>query len=402
MEGVEIWYVIASGFGLAVFLGIMVHKTNFCTMGAISDWVNMGDKGRMYSWLLAIAVAMSGVLLLEGFGVIQLNMTMPPYRSASFAWLRYLLGGLMFGVGMTLAGGCVNKTLIRIGGGNLKSLLVLLIGGIFAFLMTRTDFYHFGFHIWMDPLTINLQRFDINSQEVTTLIGSLFGVADSGWFHNLTGGLIALTLLFFIFRSADFRSRFDNLLGGAVVGLVVVAGWYITAGPLGQEAVEAASFMDEPPPGVGAMSFTFVNPMGETLYYLVNPLEFPLITFGVAILTGVITGSFIYALFTGNLRLEWFSSFREVLRFSIGATLMGIGGVLAMGCTFGQGITGFSTLALGSMIAFASFILGCAVTMKFEYYRLMYDEAGILASLRAALTDVRLLPRTATTLNPVD
>ncbi|GMQ97295.1 MAG: YeeE/YedE family protein [Gammaproteobacteria bacterium] len=402
MESAPIWYVIAWGFGLAVFLGIMVHKTNFCTMGAISDWVNMGDKGRMFAWLLAIAVAISGVLLLEGFGVIELGMTMPPYRSANFAWLRYLLGGLMFGVGMTLAGGCVNKTLIRIGGGNMKSLLVLLVGGIFAFLMTRTDFYHYGFHIWMDPLTINLQRFDIDSQQITTLIGGLFGVADSGWFHNLSGGLIALALLFFIFRSADFRSRFDNFLGGTVVGLVVVAGWYITAGPLGQEAVEAASFMDNPPIGVGAMSFTFVNPMGETLYYLVNPLDLTLITFGIAILVGVIVGSFVYALFTGNLRLEWFNSIREVLRFIIGGILMGIGGVLAMGCTFGQGITGFSTLALGSMIAFASFILGCAATMKIEYYRMVYDDAGFKDALLAALADLRLLPRTSSMLKPVD
>ncbi|HED19149.1 MAG TPA: YeeE/YedE family protein, partial [Gammaproteobacteria bacterium] len=311
MESAPIWYVILSGFSLAVILGIVVHKTNFCTMGSISDWVNMGDKGRIYAWLLAIAVAMSGVLLLEELGVISLGMTMPPYRTANFAWLRYLLGGLMFGVGMTLAGGCVNKTLIRIGGGNMKSLFVLLVGGIMAFLMTRTDFYHYAFHIWMDPLTINLQRFGIDNQQITTLVGSLFGVVDSGWFHILATAFIILGLLFFIFRSRHFRSRFDNFLGGAGVGLLVVAGWYVTAGPLGQAAVEAASFMDNPPQGVGAMSFTFVNPMGETLYYLVHPLDITLITFGVAILVGVIVGSFLYGLFTGNLRLEWFTSKKD-------------------------------------------------------------------------------------------
>ncbi|GMR07081.1 MAG: YeeE/YedE family protein [Gammaproteobacteria bacterium] len=393
MEGASIWYVILSGFSLAVVLGIVVHKTNFCTMGAISDWVNMGDKGRMYAWLLAIAVAMSGVLLLEQLGIINLDMTMPPYRTANFAWIRYLLGGLIFGVGMTLAGGCVNKTLIRIGGGNMKSLFVLFIGGIFAFLMTKTDFYHYGFHIWMSPLTIDLQNYGMNSQQITTMVGSLFGVADSNWFHPLAAALIILTFLYFIFRSRDFLSRFDNILGGTVVGLIVVAGWYVTAGPLGQEAVEAASFMDSPPPGVGAMSFTFVNPMGETLYYLANPLEISLITFGVAILVGVIVGSFIYALFTGNLRFEWFSSMKDLVRYLFGGILMGIGGVLAMGCTFGQGITGFSTLALGSLVAFASFILGCAITMKFEYYRMVYEDASVMDALLAALADVRLIPR---------
>jgi len=370
MESAPIWYVILSGFGLAIILGIMVHKTNFCTMGAISDWVNMGDKGRMYAWLLAIAVAMFGVLVLEQLGIINLSMTMPPYRTPGFAWLRYLLGGLMFGVGMTLAGGCVNKTLIRIGGGNMKSLFVLLIGGIMAFLMTKTDFYHYAFHIWMDPLTINLQNYGIENQQITTMVGSALGVANSSWFHPFAASLIILTLLFFIFRSRDFRSRFDNFLGGLVVGLIVVAGWYVTAGWLGQSAVEAASFMDSPPPGVGAMSFTFVNPMGETLYYLANPLEVSLITFGVAILVGVIVGSFLYGLFTGNLRLEWFTSKKDFLRYLIGGFLMGVGGVLAMGCTFGQGITGFSTLALGSLIAFASFIIGSALTMKYEYSRM--------------------------------
>ncbi len=370
MENASIWYVILSGFSLAVILGFMVHKTNFCTMGAISDWVNMNDMGRMYAWLLAIAVAMTGVFFLEQFGIINLNMTMPPYRTPSFAWLRYLLGGLIFGVGMTLAGGCVNKTLIRIGSGNMKSLFVLFIGGIFAFLMTKTDFYHYGFHIWMNPLTIDLQKYGIENQQITTLIGSAFGVADSSWFYPLSVVLIVLTLFYFIFRSADFRSRSDNFVGGITVGLIVVAGWYVTAGPLGQEAVEAANFMDSPPPGVGAMSFTFVNPMGETLYYLVNPLEISLITFGVAILVGVIVGSFIYGLFTKNLRLEWFTSIKDFFRYLIGAAMMGIGGVLAMGCTFGQGITGFSTLAMGSIIAFASFIIGSAATMRYEYSRM--------------------------------
>ncbi len=402
MESAPIWYVILSGFGLAIILGVVVHKTNFCTMGSISDWVNTGDKGRMYAWLLAIAVAMSGVLLLENFGVINLNTTMPPYRTANFAWLRYLLGGLMFGVGMTLAGGCVNKTLIRIGGGNMKSLFVLLIGGIMAFLMTKTDFYHYAFHIWMNPLTINLQSYGVNNQQITTLIGRLLGVADSRWFHPLVASIIIFGLLFFIFRSRDFRSRFDNLLGGATVGLLVVAGWYVTAGSLGQAAVEAANFMEAPPPGVGAMSFTFVNPMGETLYYLVHPLKVTLITFGVATLVGVIVGSFLYGLFTRNLRLEWFTSKKDFLRYLSGGFLMGTGGVLAMGCTFGQGITGFSTLALGSVIAFGSFILGSAATMKIEYYRMSYADAGFIAALQATLADFHLMPRTSRTLRPID
>ena len=401
MENAPILYVISSGFGLAVLLGIMVNKTNFCTMDSVSDWVSMGDKGRIHAWILAITVAMLGVLLLEGFGLINLDMTMPPYRTATFAWSRYLLGGLIFGVGMTLGGGCVNKTLIRIGGGNMKSLVVLLVGGIMAFLMTKTNFYHYVFHTWMSPSDISLEKYGIDNQQISTLIAALFGVEDTAAFHWTVAGLIISGLLFLVFRSRDFRNRFDNFLGGISVGLLVIAGWYLTAGPLGQEAVEAVSFMDNPPPGVGAMSFTFVNPMGETLYYLVNPLEFTLITFGVAILVGVIVGSFLYSLFTRNLHLEWFTSWADFFRFVTAGFLMGTGGVLAMGCTIGQGITGLSTLALGSLIAFGSFILGSALTMKVEYYLMVYEKASFGDAVMASLADLHLLPHSVSRLESV-
>jgi uncharacterized membrane protein YedE/YeeE len=123
-------------------MGAVANKTNFCTMGAVSDWVNMGDTGRLRAWLLAMAVAILGVALLTGGGLASIgNSTFPPYRTPNFAWLRYLLGGLMFGVGMTLASGCGNKTLVRIGGGNIKSLVVLAIASACAYLMLWTEFY---------------------------------------------------------------------------------------------------------------------------------------------------------------------------------------------------------------------------------------------------------------------
>jgi hypothetical protein len=94
-------------------------------MGAVSDWINIGDLGRMRSWMLAVATAMAGLVGMESAGIVDLTTTYPPYRTPQLAWLRYLAGGLLFGVGMTLASGCGNKTLVRIGGGNLKSVLVL-------------------------------------------------------------------------------------------------------------------------------------------------------------------------------------------------------------------------------------------------------------------------------------
>ena len=116
-----------STFALAVVLGAVVNKTNFCTMGAVSDWVNMGDLGRIRAWMLAMAVATIGVVILESMGLVNPGGAFPPYRAANLIWAENILGGVLFGVGMTLASGCGNKALIRIGGGNIKSLMVLMI-----------------------------------------------------------------------------------------------------------------------------------------------------------------------------------------------------------------------------------------------------------------------------------
>ena len=132
--------ILGIAFVLAMAMGAITNRTSFCTMGAVSDWVNMGDTARFRSWMLAIAVALTGTLTLEALSIFSLDDARIPYRHPVFAWPRYILGGLMFGVGMTLAGGCGSKNLVRVGGGNLKSLSVVLIMGGCAYAMTRTDF----------------------------------------------------------------------------------------------------------------------------------------------------------------------------------------------------------------------------------------------------------------------
>src|SRR3970282_2663410 len=115
--------LLAAVFAVAVVIGAVTCKTNFCAMGAVSDWLNIGDTGRMRAWVFSMAVALAGVIALEALGVVNLSSeTFPPYRNANFAWTRYLLGGLMFGIGMTLASGCGNRTLVGLGGGNLTCL----------------------------------------------------------------------------------------------------------------------------------------------------------------------------------------------------------------------------------------------------------------------------------------
>jgi len=355
-------------FAIAAVMGALVYKTNFCTMGAISDWVNMGDTGRMRSWLLAIGLAMGGLLLLEMLGQVQLpDNTFPPYRTASFAWLRYLLGGAMFGVGMTLASGCGNKTLVRIGGGNLKSLLVLAIACAMAYLMLWTNFYSAVFDSWMSPLALNLTKHGIKSQELGNVIAGTLGMDGSTGLHRLLAAAISLGFIAFAFSSKDFRSNADLILGGAAVGLAVVAGWYATGGSMGQAWREFAEMADTPPARVQVQSLTFISPMGDLTHYLLDGRDPSLINFGIMALLGVIVGSFAYAMVTRRFLIEWFPDLKDFGFHAVGAVLMGIGGSLSMGCTIGQGVTGFSTLAVGSMLTFVAIIAGAAGTMKLQY-----------------------------------
>jgi uncharacterized membrane protein YedE/YeeE len=366
--------VLLAVFAIAVIIGAVANKTNFCTMGAVSDWVNIGDTGRMRAWVFAMALALSGVIALEAGGVVNLSAeTFPPYRTANFAWLRYLVGGLMFGIGMTLASGCGNKTLVRVGSGNLKSLVVLLIAMIGSYLMLWTPFYEKLFHPWVSATAINLAQHGVPTQEVGSIITGMFGMQPSRALNFTVAIIAAIGMFAFVFRSVDFRGNADNILGGAVIGLAVVAGWYLTGGNMGQAWKEYADMATDIPSRVQVQSFTFISPMGDSVRYLMNPGKMSLINFGIMALAGVIAGSLLYALVTKSFRIEWFSSFRDFAIHAVGGVLMGVGGVLSMGCTVGQAITGISTLAVGSILTFCAIVIGAAGTMKFQYWRMMQE-----------------------------
>ena len=392
--------VLLWGFFGAMVLGAVASKTNFCTMGAVSDWINMGKKGRLWAWLSATAIALAGVLILEAMGMLDIESSIPPYRTASFAWLRYLLGGCMFGIGMTLAGGCGNKTLLNIGGGNLKSLLVFVIIGGFAFLMTKTDFYAVVFHSWISATTIDLAAFGASSQSLPHLLHAFSGI-EARTLSFAIGGILVVVTLVMALRDRHFRGNAHNIVAAVMIGGIILGGWYLTGGPLGQAAIEAVDWLDEKPLGVGIQSYTFINPMGEALYYLSAPGDLLRVTFGVLAVVGVMLGSLIVAVVTGKFQIVWFTSRNDLVNHLVGAVLMGIGGVLAMGCTIGQGITGVSTLALGSFLVLGSIIFGSALTMKIQYYRMAYDEeATFVGALLSTLVDMHLLPAALRRLDP--
>ena len=394
-------HVLLAGFIITVILGAVAFKTNFCTMGAVSDVVNMGDTGRLRAWVLGMAVAVLGVTLLEYMNLANMALTAspetgrPPYRAAVFQWPRFIIGGLLFGIGMTLGSGCGNRTMVRIGGGNLKSILVLLTMGIAGYLMIFTNFGYYVFLQWMEPAYVNLQTLGIADQSLGAVAGGVLGLPAVS--ASLGAGLlITAIMLTWILRDPSFFQNRDNVLAGVVLGLCVAAAWYVTAGMLGQELIEEVSFLegDEQPYGVGAQSLTFVQPAAILIRYLETGLATRFVSFSLVAGGGVIFGAFLYALLARRFRWEWFQSLGDVGRHIIGGSLMGFGGVLSIGCTIGQAVSGVSALAMGSFITFFSIYLGCALTMKVQYYKMVYeDEATVFGALLTGMADLRLLPQ---------
>lgn len=359
--------VVVSGFAIAFVMGAVAARTNFCTMGAISDVVNMGHWGRMRMWLLAMAVAIAGTTVLSATGQVDVSKSI--YLRPSLSWLSYVLGGLLFGVGMTLASGCGNKTLLRIGGGSLKSLVVLVILGVSAY-MTLKGLFGVWRVTWIDPVAVDLGARGIPNQDIASIVAKLAGIERATVLVGAAAGVVA-ALLAFVLVDSEFRTSPDSWLGGIVIGLAVVAGWYVT-GHLGYgenpDTLENTFF------GTNSRtieSMSFIAPAAYLLELLLLWSDRSLgVTFGIAAALGVVAGSMVYSLATRTFRWEGFASTSDTANHIVGAILMGAGGVTAMGCTIGQGITGISTLAVGSVLATLSIVAGCWATLKVQYWAL--------------------------------
>lgn len=362
--------VTLGGFALGAVFGAVANRTNFCTMGAISDIVNMGHWGRMRMWLLAIAIAILGANALDATGQIDLAKSF--YTRPSFTWLSYIVGGLLFGVGMSLGSGCGSKTLVRLGAGNLKSLVVFVFLGIAAY-MTLKGLFAIGRTRWLDPVAIDLSAYRLPTQDLPTLFSAATGVGAQVSQVALTA-VIAAGLLAFVFRDREFRTSGDHLLGGTVVGAVIVAGWYLT-GHVGfaenPETLEDTFF------GTNSRtieSLSFTAPVAYVLELLLLWSDQSLkATFGIGATLGIVAGSAAYALASRTFRWEGFVSAEDTAHHVIGGSLMGFGGVLAVGCTVGQGLSGVSTLAAGSILVLLSIVAGSALTMKWQYARMLRE-----------------------------
>ena len=362
MEELPVKYVVATlGLMLGVVFGATAQKTNFCTMGSISDIVFMDNWNRMRAWLLAIAVAVLGSQAMHLAGLIDLNKSI--YLTPNLGWFGAIVGGALFGFGMTLAGGCGSKTLVRIGGGNLKSLVVALFIAIFGY-MTMRGLIAAGRIPLEGAVNVNLAKIRLPAQGIPDFLAALTGLA-LPTLRLFVAAVVALALLWFCFRSAEFRSSIHDVAAGLILGATVPAAWAIT-GIVGNDPFQ-------PTPLAGP---TFVAPVSESVLYLMT-FTGATINFGVSTVGGVILGAFLVALADKTFRIEAFADANDMGRHMGGGALMGIGGVMALGCTIGQGLTGVSTLALASFLALVSIWAGGYFGMKY------LEEGGFAAAARA-------------------
>ncbi|MFZ5717104.1 MAG: YeeE/YedE family protein [Bradyrhizobium sp.] len=334
MESVQL--VILFGIVIGLMYGAVGLLSGFCLMSSMRGWLAEGDGRLVRSYALAIAVAIAASQFLAGGGMVDLNKSI--YLQTSFSPAVLFLGGLLFGYGMVLSNGCGSRALVLLGRGNLRSFVVVIVLAIAAQMTLKG---------LIAPARIAL----VQASQTTVSANSLPSVLVMlGLSESLSRALAAaatvVALILFAFAHPAFRRSPGQIAAGVIVGLLVAGGWYVT-GYLGADDFNP----------VPVTSLTFIAPIADALQYAMLSTGLTL-NFGIATVAGVFAGSLATALATGRFKLEGYSSPRHMVRSGTGAALMGIGGVMAFGCSIGQGLTGLSTLALGSFIAFAGILLG--------------------------------------------
>lgn len=341
------WVLIAGGFLIGMAFGAIARWTNFCTMGALSDWRVMGDTRRLRAWVLAAGVATLGATALEWAGVTDLSLSI--YQGRTLDWANAILGGTLFGIGMALAGGCPSRNLVRAGGGDLRALLTLVVIALFAEMTLGGIF---------GPMRVALSEatmtgLGVPRQSLGDLAAQPLGL--SAPVSRFWAGILAgLALVVFAMAGPAFRGSLRHIASGLGIGLAVVAAWAVTG-----LTYDEMGLAPERPQAV-----SFVKPTADTLEWLGRSTAKGLPGFAIMIVAGVIAGSFLATAVSRSFRLVTFAGTGDTLRHLSGAALMGAGGIMGLGCSIGQGLSGVSTLSIGSLLATGGIIGGTILGLK--------------------------------------
>jgi uncharacterized protein len=334
--------VILAGLLIGLVYGAVGLLSGFCLMSSLRGWWAQGDSRLVRTYALAMGVAIAATQLLAMRQVVDLGKSI--YLQPTFSAPLMFVGGILFGYGMVLSNGCGSRALVLLGRGNLRSLVVVIVLGIAAEVTLKG---------LIAPGRIDLLQWTQMTAGATSmpaLIAKL-GVSET-LARSLVAPIISAALIIFAFSHAPFQRAWGQIAAGLIVGLLVAAGWYAT-GCLG-----ADEFNPTP-----VTSLAFIAPIADTLQYLMLSTGLTL-NFGIVTVAGVFAGSLVTALATQRFHWEGYSSPQHMLRSVSGAVLMGVGGATALGCSVGQGLTGLSTLALGSFVAVAGIFLGTAIGLR--------------------------------------
>lgn len=334
--------VILVGLVIGLVYGSVGLLSGFCLMSSMRGFLAEGDGRLVRSYALAIAVAIAASQFLAGKGMVDLGRSI--YLQQTFSAPVLFFGGLLFGYGMVLSNGCGSRALVLLGRGNLRSFVVVIVLAIAAQMTLKG---------LIAPARIALVQ-GSQTTVITNSLPSLFATLGptEAVSRALAAAVMVVVLILFAFAHPAFRRSPGQIAAGVIVGLLVACGWYVT-GYLGADDFNPAP----------VTSLTFIAPIADALQYAMLSTGLTL-NFGIATVGGVFAGSLVTALITGRFHLEGYSSPRHMLRSAGGAALMGIGGVMAFGCSIGQGLTGMSTLAVGSFIAVAGILLGTTAGLR--------------------------------------
>jgi len=331
-----------SGLVIGLLYGSIGLLSGFCMMSGLRGWWAEGDGRLVRTYALAMGVAIAASQLLAARGAVDLGKSI--YLQPSFSTPMLFLGGMLFGYGMVLSNGCGSRALVLLGKGNLRSLVVVIVLGIFA-------------EMALKGLIAPARIAAVQVTQLTAKINSLPALLSSFGLNEVYGrmfstSLVSAALIIFAFSHGRFRRSIGQIAAGVAMGLLIAAGWYAT-GHLGADDFNP----------VPVTSLTFIAPIADNLQYVMLSTGSTL-NFGIATVGGVLAGSHVTALLTGRFEFESYRSPQHMLRSAGGAALMGTGGVMAFGCSVGQGLTGISTLALASFVAVAGILAGSALGLR--------------------------------------
>ena len=359
--------VLWGGLALGLALGAITQVSRFCTMGALADWFAYRGTSRLMMWALAVAVAAVGSLGLMEAGLLDATHTVA--WSRRLLWLSYLVGGTLFGFGMVLASGCPQRNLVKLGSGSLKALVTLLVAGIAAQMTLRGILSEVRVN-WLDPVSIVLAF----PQDLGSLLSQVSG---------LSAAALRWCVLLSVFTLAApwwWKHRHSlertHWLAGLGIGLLVIGAWWLTghAGyipehPETLEALWAGTYSHRPE------AFTFAAPLAHSLDLLTLWSDNNnVLTYGVVVTLGTVLGSAALALARQEFRIESFQNARDMLNHLAGGVLMGFGGVTAMGCSIGQGVSSLSLLSAGACLAVSGIVFGTWLALHFQTWQLTRED----------------------------